>query len=177
MKIKLKNKTRKPVDVKNIIKNKPALRIKTESEKSPISIQEYLTPELLSVESDGMFYFSMSNAMAFGVKEAVILNHILYWVKDNLVSKRRRYYKYDRYWTKLSVFAMAEYFPCWNERQIRTLLNNLVKKGAIIKRRAPHDEEYKANYYRPVDSVFNQHEALIERIHKEKGNGKFMSTD
>jgi len=74
--------------------------------------------------------FSSVAAEKWGVDGAVMLHHLAFWVfrntlnGDNLVD--------GRVWTWNSARAFAGIFPFWSPDQIRRVLRNLEKDGAIL---------------------------------------------
>lgn len=125
------------------------------------------TPHRVTPFQDGYIYFSIIFAKKYGIKEAVVLNHILYWIKKNIVNKNRRNFKDGKYWTQLSVKSLSDTFPFWTERQIRTIINKLLTKKAIEKRPCNNIQYYRANYYTVTENVFNTYEKLVSKIHSK----------
>lgn len=76
-------------------------------------------------------HFNLKAATNFGVEEAVLLHNIFFWIEKNKANKRHFYD--GNYWTYNSLEAFAELFPYWSKRQIERIINNLVKKGALVK--------------------------------------------
>lgn len=69
-------------------------------------------------------------AAKYGVFEAVLLTNIKYWIEKNEANDV--HFHDGRYWTFNSYPAFHKIFWYVSERQIRTALENLRKKGAII---------------------------------------------
>lgn len=76
------------------------------------------------------FLGDVNDAMAYGVEEAIVLNHIRNWVKYNKGNRQNQHE--GRYWTYNSRQAMMEWFPYWNDQKIRRLLVSLKDQGAIL---------------------------------------------
>jgi len=75
--------------------------------------------------------FDIELAKKYGVKEAILIRHFQFWITKN---KANGVNYYDgRTWTYNSIKAFQEIFPYLTERQIRYALDNLVKKGVLIK--------------------------------------------
>ena len=76
-------------------------------------------------------HFKIEIAKIYGVEEAILLHNIYYWVSKNKANNKHFYDGY--YWTYNSINAFSELFPYWTKRQIERILNNLIKKEALIK--------------------------------------------
>lgn len=75
--------------------------------------------------------FNMILANEFGVHEAVLLEHIIFWIKLN--KKNGKNFNDGHYWTYSSVRELQEkYFPFLSSSQINTVITNL-KRDKIIK--------------------------------------------
>lgn len=71
------------------------------------------------------YHFSVKIAKEVGVDGAIMLENIHYWVVEN---KIRRNNIYDgESWTYNSKRAFSELFPFWSEKQIRRILDNLIR--------------------------------------------------
>lgn len=75
-------------------------------------------------------HFDVDMAIRYGVVEAIILNHMEYWIELNRTNGRNFYD--GRYWTFNSMKAMSEIFPYLTEKKIRTALKNLQEQGLIL---------------------------------------------
>ena len=76
-------------------------------------------------------HFKIEIAKIYGVEEAILLHNIYYWISKNKANNKHFYDEY--YWTYNSIKAFSELFPYWTKRQIERILNNLIKKEALIK--------------------------------------------
>lgn len=74
-------------------------------------------------------HFNIKLAEEFGILEAVLINHIYYWVEHNAANNKNFYD--GCYWTYNSIKAFAELFPYANERQIKYALKKLQEIGII----------------------------------------------
>lgn len=73
--------------------------------------------------------FDLDIAKEYGIKEAILLNHLYYWIEKN---KANDVHYYDGcYWTYNSVKAFNKLFPYMSERQINNSLKVLKEKGII----------------------------------------------
>ena len=76
-------------------------------------------------------HFDIQEAEKYGLREAIVLYNIRYWLEKNIANKTN--FKNGRVWTFNSYKAFTELFPYLSESQIKRSLNNLVKEGILIK--------------------------------------------
>lgn len=74
--------------------------------------------------------FSSGAAEMYGVDGAIMLHHIAFWVFRNKLNNTNIIE--GQTWTWNSARAFSEIFPFWSKDQVRRILINLEKKGAII---------------------------------------------
>ena len=74
-------------------------------------------------------HFEVEIAEKFGVLEAVIIDHLYFWIRKN-EANNKNYYDGD-YWTFNSIRAFSELIPYANSRQINYALNKLITAGVI----------------------------------------------
>ena len=110
-----------------------------------------------------MHYYYIEMANYYGVEEAIMLNHLIYWIATN--SMNRNNYIEDRYWTYSTIEDFKKYFTYWTTSQIRRILKSLATQGAIV--RGNHnkckydrtiwyclnDEEYFLTNFNPIDKI------------------------
>ena len=73
--------------------------------------------------------FDVEIAKEYGLKEAILMNHLWFWIEKN---KANEIHYYDgTYWTYNSVKAFNKLFPYLSERQINNTLKELKDKGII----------------------------------------------
>ena len=112
--------------------------------------------------------FNIKAAKLYGVEEAVLLHNIYFWIKKNKANNRHFYDGY--FWTYNSVEAFSELFPYWTKRQVERILNNLIKKGAIIKANYNEKAYDRTSWYaitQTVESIY----ANGEMDFTKQGNG------
>ena len=84
-------------------------------------------------ESSKLHYFDFEHAKKYGVKEAIVLQNIIFWVSINL--SKAKNFRYGRYWMYCSVRQFkTDFHPYFSTSQIRTILKSLEKQNVIIKR-------------------------------------------
>lgn len=74
--------------------------------------------------------FDTDIAVKFGVLEAILLNHIYYWIEKNRANESNFYD--GTYWTYNSTRAFNELFPYVSERQIKKALKHLREEGILL---------------------------------------------
>ena len=74
--------------------------------------------------------FNVELAKKYGILEAVLLNHLWFWIKKNKANNAN--YFDGSYWTFNSTKAFSELFPYASERQIKYALKHL-REEEIIK--------------------------------------------
>lgn len=75
-------------------------------------------------------YFDAEVAAKIGLHEALILDHIAFWIEKNY--QRGQEPREGRYWMYESVAKMAEAFPYLTGRQVRSALQSLLDQKIII---------------------------------------------
>ena len=74
--------------------------------------------------------FDVDIAKEFGIVEAVLLNHLWFWILKNKANDRN--YHDGRYWTYNSTKAFTELFPYLTQQRIKRALQNLRDAGLIV---------------------------------------------
>ena len=74
--------------------------------------------------------FDSEIAQKYGILEAVILNHIYFWIEKNRANEQNFFDGY--YWTFNSTKAFSELFPYASERQINYALKHLRDDGILL---------------------------------------------
>ena len=75
--------------------------------------------------------FNVELAIQYGVHEAILIAHFQYWINKN--KKLGINIKDGRTWTYQTREDIAAHFPYFTCKQVRTITDNLVKKGVLIK--------------------------------------------
>lgn len=78
--------------------------------------------------------FDVTIATMYGVPEAVMIQHLYFWIAKNQANGRHFYD--GRFWTYSSIEALAKILPYFSAQQIRRLLKKLQDEGIL----------YTANY-------------------------------
>lgn len=75
-------------------------------------------------------HFNVELATRYGILEAVLLNHLQFWIRKN-EANGTNYYD-GNYWTYNSVKALGILFPYASQNKIRNSLKRLEEEGLII---------------------------------------------
>ncbi len=73
--------------------------------------------------------FDIDIATKYGIPEAILLNHIHFWITKNIANDTNHFDGY--YWTYNSVRAFSELFPYMGIKRIRNALKKLVDDGIL----------------------------------------------
>jgi len=76
-------------------------------------------------------YFNVEIAKEYGLREAIVIQSLGYWLEKNIRDKRN--FKEGRAWTFNSVKDMQKYFPYFTEKVLYNILRSLAQQGLIIK--------------------------------------------
>lgn len=74
--------------------------------------------------------FDPEVAEQYGVDGAILIQNLRFWLHHNQTNGKHHYE--GRYWTYNSHKAFAEQFPYWTTKQVRRIIDNLLKAGAIM---------------------------------------------
>lgn len=74
--------------------------------------------------------FDVNIAKKYGIEEAILLQHIYFWIEKNKANEKHFYN--GTYWTYSTKKALAVLFPYLTPRKIDYALNNLIENGLII---------------------------------------------
>lgn len=75
--------------------------------------------------------FNIDIAQKYGVNEAILYNHLLFWIKKNKANGKN--YKDGRFWTYSSIKALCSLFLYLSEKQIRTAVKKLIDAKVLVK--------------------------------------------
>lgn len=75
--------------------------------------------------------FDVNVATKYGVNVAIFLSNMAFWIQKNIANNKHFYD--GRYWTYNSVKAYSKIFPYLTSKQIRTTIDNCIKKKLILK--------------------------------------------
>lgn len=75
--------------------------------------------------------FDVNIAKRYGIQEAVLFNHLYFWIEKNKANNKHYYDGY--YWTYSSKKAFTELFPYLTERQVDYALKKLLDNGLVVR--------------------------------------------
>jgi len=76
------------------------------------------------------YTFSVELAEKYGVEEAVLLNHLYFWIQKNAANGK--HFHDGRYWTYNSAQAFTLIFPFWNRQKVDRMIQSLRGQDAIL---------------------------------------------
>ena len=101
------------------------------------------------------YHFEQHVAIKTGVEEAIMLSNIEYWVEKNAANGKHFYD--GSYWTYNSKKAFAHLFPFWSEKQVRRILEKLIKLGYLKSGNYNQKNYDKTLWYTSVRPAFLDH--------------------
>lgn len=97
-----------------------------------------------------MAHFYNEYATQYGVNEAIMINHMVYWISKNRVQNKN--YQDGKTWMYCTLDEFGEAFPFFSKSTIRTTIKSLESQGIIIKTAKYNSNKYiKTNWYAFVD--------------------------
>jgi hypothetical protein len=112
-------------------------------------------------------HFDTDIAKEFGVNVAIFLDNIAYWTIKNIANQT--HFHDDHYWTYNTVQAFTQLFPYWTTRQMRTIIDECLKKNLLIEGNYNQKKYDKTKWYALTNNglkMFNLH-AEIEISHSQ----------
>jgi hypothetical protein len=76
------------------------------------------------------FSFDVQTATDYGVDEAIMIQNFIFWIEKNLANGKNHHD--GRTWTYNTQQAFTFLFPFWSYKQIRRILDSLVKKDVLV---------------------------------------------
>jgi len=119
------------------------------------------------------FSFNAKYAEQYGLKEAVILQNIIWWVLCNKHKNKNK--KLGKHWTFNSARAMSISFPFFSEQQVARSLRKLEKMGAIQVGNFNRMRNDKTKWYTLTDHLMK--EVLANKIYKSWKFGQSKLTN
>lgn len=102
--------------------------------------------------------FDQGVAMECGVNAAIVLNHIIYWLKSNQKFKDRHpeCIQEGKIWMYEKQEEMAEFFGFYSTKEVRDYIKILVDKGFLVKGNFNTNHFDKKNWYSLSDELFQK---------------------
>jgi hypothetical protein len=83
-------------------------------------------------QSHSIHSFSLEVATALkSVDQAIFLHHIFYWLEYN--ERAGKNFQEGRYWSYQTLEELQYHFPYWTVRQLRFIIEKLMKAGILLK--------------------------------------------
>lgn len=103
-------------------------------------------------------YFSFNSKIAdkYGVNEAIFIQNVYFWIKQNKANDRN-YYE-GKYWTYNTADALAELFPFWSVHQIKRLIKKLEALEILILGNFNKKGFDRTNWYALSDEIMSIYE-------------------
>lgn len=101
-------------------------------------------------------FFNVPLAVRFGQENSVILSNLCYWIRHN--AQNNINFFEGRFWTYNTLNAFQKQFPYFTVNQIRTILNNLKKSGAVLTGNFNRVAFDRTLWYSVSDEVFSIYE-------------------
>ncbi len=77
------------------------------------------------------YQFNLDHAKRYGLEEAVMLHNLIFWIRHNHANRKN--WLDGRTWTYNTLEAFGEIFPFWSVKQIRRILDSLLKQRVLVK--------------------------------------------
>jgi len=106
--------------------------------------------------------FDVEVASKIGIQCAIVLSDICNWVKWNQDEGKQDNYHHGRFWSYRSYPAFVKHFPYWNERQIRTIIEKLLKEELLLVGNFNKLKYDRTSWYTPSDKGLKILGRLIE---------------
>ncbi len=101
-------------------------------ENQELHVNQVCTDGIKSAEPSGIPNgFDTGYAMAYGVEEAIMIVHFQHFISGN--ANRNHNFREGRFWTYDRLKDFPNHFPYWTVKQVRRILNSLVKQKVLIK--------------------------------------------
>jgi rubredoxin len=101
-------------------------------------------------------FFNVPLAVKYGQENSIILSNLCYWIKHN--AQNNINFFEGRYWTYNTLVAFQKQFPYFTVNQIRTILSNLKKSGAVMTGNFNRVAFDRTLWYSVPDEVFSIYE-------------------
>lgn len=114
--------------------------------------------------------FDENIATEYGIPEAIMLNDVAFWEKQNRLNGRNFYN--GRYWTYNTFKAFVGLYPYFSERTIKRAIQHLIEADLILVGNFDNDRFRHTNYYTLTDRA---KEYFSECPNRECQNGTIES--
>jgi len=104
--------------------------------------------------------FDVRLASLYGVHEAILINHFMFWISHN--KRLDRNFREGRTWMYQSQEEIAAHYPYLNRKQVMLIVNKLVEFGVLIKGNFTKNKFDKTLWY-----AFKDEEKFIQSFREE----------
>jgi hypothetical protein len=104
------------------------------------------------------YSFDVGYAQKFGVNEAIFLQNIIFWLRQNKANNKNFFD--GKFWTYNSQNAYTKLFPFWTESQIKRIIKSLIDKKVIIIGHYNENKYNHTNWYALVDESMIDNEII-----------------
>lgn len=112
------------------------------------------------------YHFEVEEAIKYGVNEAIFISNLRFWVIRNRANKKHFYENHT--WIYNTQAAFIELFPFWTRKNIRTIINSLIKQKVIMTGNFNQLKMDKTTWY-----AFENEEEMLPRLAQ---NGQSLMT-
>lgn len=120
--------------------------------------------------------FYAEHAVAYGLNEAILLEHFVHWIAHNRNEKVN--FREGRTWTFGSVKALQMKFPFWTNRQVHYALESLIKQGVLVTANFNGSKYNRRLWYAFSDeSAFLGHFTNLENAVYKNDNSHFTNLE
>lgn len=123
---------------------------------SAISAQVNSTQNYISGQSHS---FDTGIAHNLGLEEAVVFNHVHYWISVN--SKKKNNFRDGKTWVYETPLQMLDYMPYLTQDRIRRALDNLVKHNILVRKYYNKSKMDRTSWYSLSDSINSYDLAIL----------------
>ena len=109
-------------------------------------------------------HFNINLAEKYGVDEAIMLNHLFFWIMHN-EANNKNYYD-GHYWTFNSIAAFEKLFPYWTKKQIERVLKSLEKNELIITGNYNKSTYDRTKWYSIPENIINEIKTGTNKMEK-----------
>lgn len=109
-----------------------------------------------------IYAFNKNIAKKYGVNEAILIHRLVFYIEKNMVNNKHFYD--GNFWIYNSRRAWVELFDFYSESQMKTILQNLIKKSAV---KTGNYNKYgydRTTWYSIIDyEIFKEYDIDIEK--------------
>jgi hypothetical protein len=115
--------------------------------------------------------FDQGIAIECGVNAAIVYNHILYWLQQNI--RNPRCWHEEKIWMYESLPKIAEFFRFLTEKEVRLAITRLLEAGLLIRENFNSNKFDKTSWYSITDPSFILE---IKKVNSKRPQGRIDAT-